>query len=119
MRTDADRRAWLEDNGFHLWCDHVGRDYWVWGHGWVQKEVYNTPQEAVDAAITERSNIVTVSVSVGGWVPWNGGECPVPGYTRVQMEFRGVNVIICNPAGLWDWNHTGDAFDIVAYRVLP
>jgi len=27
-----------------------------------------------------------------GWIPWNGGRCPVPGDTLVEVELRDVGI---------------------------
>jgi len=58
-----------------------------------------------------------------GWIPWNGGKCPVPGDTRVEVKLRGEGVEEYAKeyaTNLW-WEHTAEfpENDIVAYRVLP
>lgn len=56
-----------------------------------------------------------------GWIEWVGGECPVDENTNVLVRFR------CGEerqkdeyiaAGGWYWQHSGDSYDIVAYRVV-
>ena len=53
------------------------------------------------------------------WIEWNGGECPVPGDTRVDIMTRNGDV---SSGGLtaksWFWNHDGDSSDIIAYRIV-
>lgn len=55
------------------------------------------------------------------WIEWNGGECPVPIGTKVEIIYRdGQQVIV--KIGDIDikynvWYHYDDYEDIVAYRV--
>ena len=61
--------------------------------------------------------------SSDGGIPWNGGECPVPGDTRVEVKLRGEGVEEYAKefaTHLW-WTHEEEypEADIVAYRVLP
>ena len=58
-----------------------------------------------------------------GWIEWAGGECPVPGATRIQIVFRCERDLSArssdvDTAGALRWSHTGGAGDIVAYRVV-
>ena len=57
----------------------------------------------------------------GDWIPWTGGECPVPSETRVQVRLRD-DVSYTEPADDLAWYHDGPnslqgSSDIVAYRV--
>jgi len=58
----------------------------------------------------------------GGWKEWNGGECPVPDDSPVEVKFRIGTIITDRLAGEYDWCHgyadyvTSDA-DIIAYRL--
>lgn len=55
-----------------------------------------------------------------GWITWDGGECPVPGDTRVQTLFRCETLdsfddeVSC--ARDYDWQNDGGPYDIIAYR---
>jgi hypothetical protein len=58
-----------------------------------------------------------------GWIPWSGGECPVPGGTRVEVKLRDEvsDEYMKGGAVCFEWRYD-DEFpesDIVAYRVLP
>ena len=58
-----------------------------------------------------------------GWIPWNGGKCPVTGDTRVEVKLRGEGIEEYAKefaVNLW-WTHEEGypETDIVAYRVLP
>lgn len=61
------------------------------------------------------------------WIDWNGGECPVPEGTLIDVWFRidgkcpieGVNDLLCvDCSNNIRWSHTGSGGDIVAYRVV-
>lgn len=56
-----------------------------------------------------------------GWIPWNGGMCPVPGDTLVEARFRKGATVATAPACEWEWelSPTFPESDTVAYRVLP
>ena len=50
------------------------------------------------------------------WIEWEGGECPVPGDTVVEIAKRtGRGRFI---AGTIRWDHVDHPGDIVAYRVV-
>jgi len=64
------------------------------------------------------------------WIEWNGGECPVPRDTIVEVKLRCGDVMGTShtlTAGDWcksedfpdepsQWEHVGWADDIIAYR---
>lgn len=54
------------------------------------------------------------------WIPWGGGECPLPDTVK-RWEYRnrdGFESIDPAPPKSYRWIHTGDCDDIIAYRVL-
>jgi len=54
-----------------------------------------------------------------GWMPWSGGENPVPGQ-RVERKERSGDLVWC--ACLSDdlrWSHSGWDTDIIAFRLAP
>lgn len=57
------------------------------------------------------------------WINWNGGECPVPEGTLVDVKHRDGHEYCGVPAGMpvraETWTHSDDEHpgDIVAYRV--
>lgn len=55
----------------------------------------------------------------GAWIHWEGGECPVPPDTIVDMKFRNGMLSNC-PASRSRWDHgaAGGEYDIIAYRVM-
>ena len=66
--------------------------------------------------------------SADGWIPWNGGDCPVEVGTRVDAKFRDGEKAYNVPAGdcaedpdsrrASDWSHMESNYDIIAYRVV-
>lgn len=70
--------------------------------------------------------------AAGGWMLWEGGECPVARGTLVDAKYRDGNSNEHIEAGVaesktgsravpWatNWKHSGAPHDIVAYRVIP
>lgn len=51
------------------------------------------------------------------WIEWNGGKCPVPGDTVVQVKLRD-NLKGTNHACRYRWTRIGNYDDIIAYRVV-
>lgn len=58
-----------------------------------------------------------------GWIEWNGGECPVPKGTLIDVrhrdgeEFLDVAALIDLPCQ--DWEYDWSCGDIIAYRLSP
>lgn len=64
-----------------------------------------------------------------GWIEWNGGECPVPVGTRVDVKHRDGDEGFNRPAGqlsdgvgtgraiAYDWTHDNSGGDIISYRL--
>lgn len=50
------------------------------------------------------------------WIEWEGGECPVPGDTLVEVRTRTGRVGRDAAKAFW-WDHWDETSDIVAYRV--
>jgi hypothetical protein len=53
-----------------------------------------------------------------GWIDWNGGECPVPSDTTVEVQFRNLSVSEATSADAWAWSHCDFVGDILRYRVV-
>lgn len=52
-----------------------------------------------------------------GWIEWDGGECPVPEDTVIDVRLRNGEELLLQ-AALWcDWDHDDSAADIIAYRI--
>ena len=56
-----------------------------------------------------------------GFIPWNGGLCPLPEDARFKLYFRtGIESDLCEyPPSKYLWAHNGSVSDIVGYKVLP
>src|SRR5690554_420381 len=61
----------------------------------------------------------TVGADADGWIPWNGGECPLPDDARIKVMTRnGVEHRLPIHAGNQRWGHGGGQYDIIAYRPI-
>lgn len=59
----------------------------------------------------------------GEWIAWEGGECPVPAETPIEVRFRVGLPTPCDDPHHLRWSHLkSDAHrgtgDIIAYRVV-
>lgn len=52
-----------------------------------------------------------------GWIEHNGMACPVSENVRVVVRFRNGTLLEHRLAGDWEWNHTGEGRDIIAYKL--
>lgn len=49
-----------------------------------------------------------------GWIPWEGGDCPVKPEAWVEVKWRSSEDI----GVVFSWSHQGGFGDIIAYRVV-
>ena len=54
---------------------------------------------------------------VGEWQGWNGGVCPVHPLATVEYVMRAEQAGP-DSADQLDWEHSGDDWDIIAYRIV-
>jgi hypothetical protein len=58
-----------------------------------------------------------------GWIPWNGGECPVEPDTAVRVRYlNGFDSILGVSPSVVAWDHLDfpfNATNVVAYQVRP
>ena len=56
-----------------------------------------------------------------GWIPWSGGECPIPEGMAFDLRFRdGAKLIAASsdwPTAEWDWSCESGPYGIIAYRI--
>ena len=57
-----------------------------------------------------------------GWIPWSGGECPIPEGMAFDLRFRdGAKLIAASStwsATDWGWSLDSRPYDIIAYRIV-
>ncbi|WP_313444560.1 hypothetical protein [Brevundimonas sp.] len=53
-----------------------------------------------------------------GWIPWSGGENPVPGQ-RVSVRLRDGAETDPEPSNMVFWRHQSRSFDVVSFRLAP
>ena len=54
----------------------------------------------------------------GGWIPWSGGECPLPKGTPSEYQLRNIVTATDDDAANVRWNDTGSDGDVIAYRPI-
>ena len=63
---------------------------------------------------------LTPEMIADGWLPWGGGDCPVPGDSKVSVMCRDGLILhddLPNDrADEWFWSHAGHSSDIITYR---
>lgn len=62
--------------------------------------------------------MLTDEMKAAGWIEHDGGPCPVPLDTMPRLMFRcgeepAAYVV---EAGMWEWDHAGHDYDIIAYK---
>ena len=79
-------------------------------------------------ASLEAAPVLDAEAGEDGWIPWEGGECPVPPETLVDVEFRNGVRRERSSAWVWSsnlgpsdndlWKHEGNPdCHIIAYRL--
>lgn len=106
-----------EREAFERWCqsqqpllnDTLAKEYqfaaWKAGREELRKEVCSDKCED--------------SKTEPAWIPWNGGECPLPDTVkRWEVRFRdGFEFIRSEEPRCYAWSHGEMLSDIIAYRV--
>lgn len=66
------------------------------------------------------------AVASDTWIQWEGGDCPLPALTHVDVELGDGGVYISGDtqhytADDWEWKHEvgSHAVNVVAYRITP
>jgi len=63
------------------------------------------------------TDLITLIQDEHGFIPWNGGECPVGESVEVEVEFRAGGETV-DDAGNFRWGHNKSSGDIITYRVV-
>ncbi len=53
-----------------------------------------------------------------GWIPWSGGECPLPDECKCQIELQDGERPLPEPSRRWAWERNIGEFTIAAYRPI-
>lgn len=61
---------------------------------------------------------MTTKKICGPWIKWHGGECPVPPDTEVKLKLRSGFIGEADFAVNCMWDHYGNNYDSVEYRVV-
>ena len=94
---------------------------------WTQEQENNLVEKVSCAIAKAEATLAAPHPSDDGWIPWEGGECPVTVGTRVDAKFRDGEKAYNVPAGdcaedpdsrsASDWSHMESDYDIIAYRI--
>ena len=93
---------------------HIG------GHRELSVEDFKQAREIIAKA---EATLTAPQPADDGWIPWEGGECPVAHSTTVDVRLRSQGEG-CDVASNWRWYHEtrGNPIlketDIIAYRVV-
>ena len=77
---------------------------------------------AISAIAKAEAALAEPQADADGWIPWSGGECPIPEGMAFDLRFRdGVTLLAASsisPASEWGWNHERSPYGIIAYRII-
>ena len=77
------------------------------------------PISRAEALKTSRAILETAEAERGGWIPWDGGECPVAPNVTVQYRLRDDYKVICEADSLnWRHAHVHRDSQVIAYRLV-
>ena len=71
---------------------------------------------AISAIAKAEAALDEPQADADGWIPWSGGECPVPAGVRVDVLLRNGKKRQEEPGWLF-WGHGQLDGDIIAYRI--
>lgn len=108
-------QKWLTRGGKEVEVvDNDGDKTYPWD---LSSEVSVTNQGRVWKFTENVGDLITLIQDEHGFIPWNGGECPVPDHIEIEAKLRCGDLE--NEVAEWfDWSVSGDQGDIIAYRVV-
>ena len=83
---------------------------------WTQEQENNLVEKVSCAIAKAEAALAEPQADADGWIPWSGGECPVPAGVRVDVLLRNGKKRQEEPGWLF-WGHGQLDGDIVAYRI--
>ena len=110
---EAFTKAILDAIGYEFPKDEEREAFDAWANA---NNKLATPDQ-FEAWKAGREELRTNTKPEPAWILWHGGKCPLPENTKCEISsYDGKKAI--REAGKWDWDHTGDGYDIVAYRII-
>lgn len=126
----------VQDDDGCLWFFNGGTPEWherIWipesessTFRWVDWD-YSAPKSTDNSIsiVTREQYESALAAKNDGWINWGGGERPVKAGEVVDVKYRNGNVSCGVIAGPFqrkyclaeDWNHGGESYDIIAYRL--
>ena len=80
--------------------------------------VWAGPSNAWKAWQAAREQVSQAEPESGGWIPWAGGENPVPKKLIIPKFREGSEHKTSSLSEYFGWLHHGKGYDIIAYRVV-
>lgn len=85
----------------------------------MQNEIAESAFEQADRMLTERNKrLEGMKPKEAEWIEWKGGDIPVSKTILVEVRFRDQSLDTGSFAGCFEWDHVGNGYDIIAYRVV-
>lgn len=131
---DGQKKGPLTWDGIGRWQDALG-GCWYRSGGWWSAEWAHPydlvaewsdapqPDAEPDHTIGELLEMAhdraaaTTQPDADGWIPWEGGECPVAWGAQVEARLRNGE-ILNDAATQLSWLDEGSGWDIIAYRLV-
>ena len=114
--------------GGAIWefCDHCGMK-WADDEGgrpeWSDPIEWTISESALASyrASLEAAPVLDAEAGEDGWIPWEGGKCPIPGVKagEFSIKFRSGEKVVpeVDADDLWWGEWDGSPYMIVAYRL--
>lgn len=96
--------------------DGPGEEDGPWAEGWEAGVPGSYGYDCLERFAAVEQPGAKPYTDADGWIEWNGGKCPVPGDTVVQVKLRD-NLKGTNHACRYRWTRICNYDDIIAYRV--
>jgi len=86
---------------------------------------FNFDRKKYEAMMASGDYLAPVRADPDGWIPWSGGECPLPKYAPCEVRYAngkksegGALDSCCNMEQVF-WDHDfGNRYNIIAYRPI-
>jgi hypothetical protein len=76
------------------------------------------PPESEGIEAPQSNPVQSHQITEPQWIEWKGGVCPISEGIECEIKLRSAQVCKTNHAHGFQWD-TGNAYDIIAYRVWP
>jgi hypothetical protein len=121
--------SWMKQDGDDWYFWHTTLEAWVIDRVGAWERLSGVREERIKFMVPRPQSQPTAEPETqpsDDWIKWEGGECPVPKGTLIDVRYRGGQEVRNLPAldhsvkhayVAIDWSHEGFKGDIVAYRL--